>query len=288
MTNLRYNVSSSQRLILFLCTTLFCFILASFAQLLILSKTTPATLRIAMVVQDLLMFILPAIVVAIIITRQPADFLLLRRGASMSAIVMIFAVLVVSAPLMNMIIAANKAMQLPESLHGIEQWMLQSERHADELMKLVVDPSSVAAMIIAILIVGVLAGFAEELFFRGTMQRLFISIKMNPHVAIWLTAFLFSAFHLQFYGFIPRMLLGALFGYLAWWSGSIWLAVAAHIINNTMALILMWMSANNPNAGEIENFGSSITVSNILFALAGTFIAAVILTNIYKTTKLRH
>ncbi|MDE6177435.1 MAG: CPBP family intramembrane metalloprotease, partial [Paramuribaculum sp.] len=92
-------------------------------------------------------------------------------------------------------------------------------------------------LIISVIIIGVLAGVSEELFFRGTLQRLLITRPMPPHIAIWLTAVIFSLVHFQFFGFVPRVLLGAFFGYLAWWSGSVWLPAIIHAVNNSVVVI---------------------------------------------------
>ena len=95
---------------------------------------------------------------------------------------------------------------------------------------------TIGSIIMSILIIGLLAGFSEN-FFRGALQRLLSTAGRNIHVAVWLTAFIFSAVHMQFYGFVPRMLLGAMFGYMAVWSGSLWIAVIAHATNNSLVVI---------------------------------------------------
>ena len=74
--------------------------------------------------------------------------------------------------------------------------------------------ATVPSLIVSVLIVGVFAGFSEELFFRGAMQRIMMSTRLNLHVTIWVVAVIFSLFHFQFFGFMPRLLLGAYFGYL--------------------------------------------------------------------------
>jgi membrane protease YdiL (CAAX protease family) len=78
----------------------------------------------------------------------------------------------------------------------------------------------------------------EEFFFRGTLQPFFTKWFMNKHLAIMVTAFIFSAIHFQFYGFIPRFLLGIYLGYLLIWGKSLWLPIIAHFIHNTISLIL--------------------------------------------------
>src|SRR5690554_5832087 len=95
--------------------------------------------------------------------------------------------------------------------------------------------------ILALIVIGLIPAVGEELLFRGLVQNQIGAITKNIHVAIWLAAFLFSTFHFQFYGFVPRMFLGVLFGYLYYWSGNLFIAMLAHFINNGLTLILLYM-----------------------------------------------
>jgi uncharacterized membrane protein (Fun14 family) len=63
----------------------------------------------------------------------------------------------------------------------------------------------------------------------------------NAHVAIWISAFLFSSLHMQFFGFVPRLALGALFGYLYSWSGNLIVPIVAHFINNGFSLLMLYL-----------------------------------------------
>ena len=78
--------------------------------------------------------------------------------------------------------------------------------------------------------------------FRGCLQTILLKWMRNKHTAIWITAILFSAFHMEFFGFLPRLLLGALFGYFVAWSGSIWPSVWGHFVNNGTAVIVTYLS----------------------------------------------
>ena len=94
----------------------------------------------------------------------------------------------------------------------------------------------------------------EEFIFRGAVQRVIFRLKSNPHVAIWLSAFIFSAIHFQFYGFLPRLLLGAAFGYIYFWTGSIWYAVFAHFLNNAYAVVVaFYLQANNKSISGADD-----------------------------------
>jgi len=115
----------------------------------------------------------------------------------------------------------------------------------------------------------------EELLFRGVVQRILTEMTRNHHWGIWLSAALFSALHLQFFGFIPRLLLGAIFGYLLVWSGSLWLPILAHFVNNAGAVIALWLSGKGVISPAVEEFGAGMEYW--YYALPSLVIGALVL-----------
>lgn len=265
---------------LLFCLMLLLLVVASMIILAVGDKfTNPvAGLRICTVIQDLLVFIIPAIAVAMLSTRFPASLLAVDKLPDFRMTVLAILALLLSLPAMNLIIEWNQNISLPESLKSIEEQMRNMEQSAEASIKLLLGGSNIAGLIVNILIVGVLAGFSEELFFRGALQRLLTSGSIMPHLMIWVTAFIFSAFHLQFFGFVPRMLLGAFFGYLLWWSGSLWLPILLHSLNNSIVVIAEWVNENQVDATDINKIGVSegTTPDIILVALSVLLTAAAI------------
>jgi len=96
-------------------------------------------------------------------------------------------------------------------------------------------------MILNLFIIAILPAVGEEFFFRGVLQKILIRLFKSVHVAIWVTAFIFSAIHFQFFGFVPRFILGLIFGYLFFWSGTLWLPVISHFINNAVPVIMSYI-----------------------------------------------
>lgn len=231
------TLTTGRRIMLMLCVTVLFYVITALALELIrngFGADNVRALRISAVLQDLLMFVLPAVIVAILLTRLPARLLCVDTLPRPRAVLYAMLTMAVSVPAMNWIIAANAQLPLPE---GIAETLRQAEATATRTTELMLGGSDVISLVMSLLIVAVLAGFSEELFFRGMMQRVFAGCRMNAGVAIWLTAILFSAMHMQVYGFVPRMLLGAYFGYLLLWSGSLWLPVLMHILNNASFII---------------------------------------------------
>lgn len=243
MTRLKLLLNFRQRFVLFVSIAIIGFLIAGFAGSLIIMKfgadSTPA-MRIASVLQSIFQLILPALLTALLVTRMPADFLRLRSGFSIGMLIWAFVILMLSTPAMNFIINWNNEMSLPESMSGLEEWFRNSEDRAVHSIAVLQGQHNVINLIVNILIMGLLAGFGEELFFRGAFQRLLTTGGVNHHVAVWSVAFVFSAIHFQFYGFVPRLLLGAYLGYLLVWSKSLWLPIAIHALNNTLYVTLHW------------------------------------------------
>ncbi len=141
----------------------------------------------------------------------------------------------------SLFIELNESMKLPESMSQVEEVIRNMEDQLKELTKILTSFETPAYFMLSVLVVALIPAFGEELLFRGLLQNIFRQIFGNYHVAIWVAAFFFSAIHFQFYGFLPRMLLGALFGYLYVWSGNILLPVLAHFLNNFLSLALMYV-----------------------------------------------
>lgn len=140
-------------------------------------------------------------------------------------------------PAVNLTKWLNDILALPDFMGSIERWMQQMEAATGELTARLLRTDNFGDLAANLLVMALAPAIAEELFFRGALQKT-LSRAMNAHTAIWITAAIFSAVHLQFYGFVPRMLLGAALGYLFWLTGSIWTSVAAHFTNNALTVVL--------------------------------------------------
>lgn len=135
----------------------------------------------------------------------------------------------------------NSTLSMPEFLKGFESWAREKEDMAAELTSLLTTFDSFGQFALAFVVIAVLPGIGEELVFRGMLQPQLQRATGNIHAAIWISAIVFSAFHLQFFGFVPRVLLGVLFGYLYYWSGNIVVPMVAHFINNGFSVIMIYL-----------------------------------------------
>jgi membrane protease YdiL (CAAX protease family) len=160
----------------------------------------------------------------------------------------------------------NMHFQFPEFLKGFGDWARIQEDKLMEMTKVLTNFSSTGEFILALVVIAVLPGIGEELVFRGLIQTELWRGSKNIHVAIWVSAFLFSAIHIQFFGFLPRLLLGALFGYLYYWSGNLLIPMVAHFFHNGFTLTMIYMY----NQGSTKiNIDSEESAPMALVALCG-------------------
>lgn len=281
MQSLRFK--PTERLLFFLISLTICALIGSvLVGLIVKSGITTKTLRMATVIQDCVIFILPSVITAMIVAVLPARFLKIDSIFSIRQLLLATFCMLVSIPLMNWIVMINDSMSFPESLSGLENWMRLHEEEARNSVKLLLGDSSVISLIIDLLIVGVLAGFSEEILFRGTLQQLFCSLGMNRHVGIWLTALIFSAIHMQFFGFVPRFLLGAYFGYLLWWSRSLWLPIIIHTFNNSIVVYSTWRHGQIDEGGAVDSI-DHWGVDSPMLILASAILTVFVIVKLKKT-----
>lgn len=165
------------------------------------------------------------------------------------------AMLVAVGPVMERIGEWNAHMSLPESWKGIEEWMRQQEDAANEVVKKVAMVDNIGFLFLNLIVLAVLPAIAEEYYFRGVLMHIILRIAKNGHVAVWLTAIIFSAIHVQFFGFFPRMILGVLFGYMLLWSRNMWVPIVAHFVNNaTVTILAYYYTVQGKTFEELQSF----------------------------------
>ena len=149
----------------------------------------------------------------------------------------------------------NMNMEFPEFMRSFEEWALLKEKEMMELTLYLTDFSNVGELFAGILVIGILAGIGEEYLFRGVLQPKLHRYTGNAHAGIWIAAVIFSAIHFQFYGFLPRLMLGALFGYLYYFSGSLVYPIVAHILNNALTVVAVYLNKIGVLEFDIEGTG---------------------------------
>ncbi|RCH54928.1 hypothetical protein DJ568_10655 [Mucilaginibacter hurinus] len=219
------------------------------------------------------MFLAPAIFFAYLIMHDGDSYLKPNINFNYFLIPLVLVIMFLFNPVMEIMVNINQQLVLPDFLKGIELWMREQEDAAHKMIQAVLQMNTTGQFISSLIVVGLLPALAEEFLFRGCLQTILQRWTGNIHAAVWVTAILFSALHVQFFGFLPRMMLGVLFGYMVAWSGSIWPAVWAHFINNATAVIATYlyqqkMIKTNPDDPHIFNYNAYIvSVIFVLFLL---------------------
>jgi uncharacterized protein len=201
------------------------------------------------------MFIVPSFFLAWWFGRRIFSYLYLNNNPGIRVLFLSGVIIFAAVPFINFILELNMQMHFPESLRGIENWMRQSEEAAERVTRSFLAVDTIEGLLFNIFLIAVIPAIGEELMFRGVLMRIFRQWFRSPHWAVWITAIIFSAIHMQFFGFLPRMLLGVLFGYLVVFSGSLWPAIVAHFVNNSAAVISYYLHHQQVTDDTLENIG---------------------------------
>jgi len=201
------------------------------------------------------LFIIPSLVFAILVGRRPMLYLKGNRRPLMVSLVIAAVIMVAALPLVNFLMELNLQLSLPNWLSGIEEWMRRTEETAAEVTKMFLDVTTWQALLFNIFMIAIIPAIGEEFIFRGIVLRVIRQWSGSLHVAVWISAILFSAIHIQFFGFLPRVLLGLVLGYMFVWSRNIWVPVFAHFFNNTAAVIFFFLHHNGHINIDIEEVG---------------------------------
>ena len=204
-----------------------------------------------------------------VIRNNPSYLMSYKKVKLLPVIMVIFTTvffIILNAP----VIEWNKSISFPSFMSSFESWALLKEKQLESLTIYLVSFENNFEYLIGIIAIAIIPGFCEEYFFRGVLQKNLNLLLKNTHIAILLSSLLFSAFHLQFYGFFPRFFLGVFFGYLFYWSGSLMYPVIAHALNNFLSLTVFYAASSGLFGEDIDvsvNSSPEIPLALIAFSI---------------------
>jgi len=296
------NYQPARKFLLLIGLFLFCLGIASVVQVLILLPfakmksiqdmaaltdfTNPdiiTGMKIAQAVSVVLTFITPAVLFAWLSSERKTGYLKINQGFPVVFGLTVIALVFSAMPAVNWLGELNNHLSFPDFLYGVENWMKASEENLKNLTDAFLQMGGITDLTVNLLIIALLAAVGEELFFRGAMQNVFLEWARNPHVAVWFTAILFSTLHMQFYGFLPRMMLGVVLGYLYIWSGSLWLSILFHFLNNGLAVLFSYLIGKGSLSETAETIGAGDTPVTVV--IASTIVSVGLMYFIYKNRK---
>jgi len=219
-------------------------------------------------------FIIPPILFAFLDGRNIGAYLKINFRPAIKTMILASCLIFAAVPLINFLAEINRQMKFPAFMSDIEQWMRTSEAKATQLTDAFLNVSTAGGFFINIFMIAVIPAIGEEFLFRGILQPLFHKWFRNVHFAVIFSAFIFSFIHIQFYGFLPRLFMGILLGYVFVLSGSLWIPILVHFVNNFTAVLISFVTNNNiKNTFETIGTGKSAILPVLLsISLTGIFI----------------
>ena len=224
-------------------------------------------LKIMQLINSLGMFIIPALIFAFLVNRNVASYLKLNAKIRFKNILFVLMIVAAVMPMLGLLVNWNESVKFPSSM---EAWMKATENEATVLTEAFLNVNTYSAFFFNLFLIALIPAIGEEFIFRGSLQKILQDWVKNPHVAIIITATIFSAVHLQFYGFIPRVFLGIILGYVFYWTNNLWYSIMLHFLNNAFSVTTYFFK--NRGVFDIEPFENKISESAVII-----FISTIIL-----------
>lgn len=203
-------------------------------------------------IQFLFLFALPSLIFSYLSDRTPAKYLGLKAPSSGLYWALAILLIVVGYPFSEYVGYINQKLPVSESTYT---WIKNMEEEATRTVQLMLNERTPMELAKNLVFISLFAGIGEELFFRGVIQRILIRVTKNPWMGIILAAAIFSFFHFQFFGFLPRLFLGILLGAIYWYSGSLWVAMLAHFLYDAAVIVYLYFNPQmlqNPDASLLK------------------------------------
>lgn len=233
----------------------------------------PSALRELQFFASLGTFVFPSLILAYLFSDNYKTYLKIDMPVYFSISMLAILSMLVVSPFMNFIAYYNHQLHFPEFLKPLEDILRTQEDANQSLSETMLNAEDFWALILNIVVIGIFAAVGEEFLFRGVFQNIFGRFIRNKHLVIWIVAIVFSLAHFQFFGFIPRVLLGAYLGYLVLYTRNMWIPVMAHFTNNFFVILVYWNYRDEPEMlKNIDGVGTGsmwwvALLSLILFGL---------------------
>ena len=246
----------------------FSFVFGTLASLFFISdlqadRNNVELLKLLQLAESISIFILPALLTTYLFSHHPSSYLKVDKAGRVIDFLLVGLLMVVLIPFINYVSEWNQQLHLPTSLAPLEESMRGLEENVSSVTERFLDVHSVAALSFNLLLIALIPALGEELYFRAVIQTA-IREKNKVVFAVLITAFVFSAIHMQFYGFVPRFLMGMLLGFIFVWSDNLWLPVFAHFVNNGVAVVFYYLKFNDYKVIDMEKIGTNDTAWLVL------------------------
>jgi len=192
-------------------------------------------LKLTQFLYTLVVYLVPPALFAYLADPKPTEWLHLRKSPGMIPVVLAILVMLAGLPMVGFTSDWNHTWHLSETSRRMEE-------QAEMLTRILLNMPTFGTLLVNLVLIAIVPAIAEEFFFRGVMQRLLIQmLHKAPWVAIIITSLIFSAIHMEWLDFIPRVILGFLLGTLYYLSGNLWLPIIGHFLNNGMQVVMVYL-----------------------------------------------
>ena len=225
-------------------------------------------LRWAQAVSSTFLFIFPPIALYLFTRKRPMQQIGFTKPNSILIMFLGIVIMFASMPFNSQLAVWNENMQLPAALSKLEEIIKAAEEQAQQLTEQMLNVNTFGGLLSNLIVIAFIAAVGEELTFRGVIQQFLTKVCKNAHVAIILSAAIFSAIHFQFYGFLPRFVLGIFLGYFFYMTKSLWTSILMHFANNALAVIAYYLNNISVIDVDVDTMGTTVWYITILSALA--------------------
>jgi hypothetical protein len=274
--------STGMRVFIYLMALLVCSLVGGVLTLLLAAGNDIVMLKIGQGLSSLLIFVAPPLILYGFTRHEPMRAIGFRKSVSAWMLLIGVAVMFASLPVTNQLTTWNEKMSLG-AFKALEDLLKQMEDTAGDLTERMLQVDTVWGLLFNLLVIALIPALGEELTFRGMLQQALVKGCKNAHVGIFLSAAIFSFIHFQFYGFLPRMFLGLLLGYMFYYSGSLWTSILMHFVNNGAAVVVAYFEQRNQISTSVEDFGATDSPIILVASLMATVLLIVLCSKIkYK------
>lgn len=259
--------STGLRIFIYLIALMVCALIGTVVTMFLMGDITQ--MKIGQGISSAMIFIAPPLILYAFTRHQPMRELGFRKPNSAWLLLIGVVLMFVSLPLTNLLTSWNEKMNFGAAFESLEALLQQLEETAGDLTERMLQVDSFGGLLFNLLVIALIPAIGEELTFRGVLQQA-LTRRCNVHVAVFLSAFIFSFIHFQFYGFLPRMFLGLLLGYLFYYSGSLWTSILMHFVNNGAAVVVAYLDYKGQIDVDIDHFGATSNVWLLGASLAVT------------------
>lgn len=256
--------STGFRVFIYLMALLVCTLVGSLLTLFLMGDINQ--IKIGQGISSTLIFIAPPLILYATTRSNPLRQLGFCKPNTSWMLLIGVILMFVSLPITNLLTSWNEKMNFGETFESLEAMLKQLEETAGDLTERMLQADTFGGLLFNLLVIALIPAIGEELTFRGVLQQS-LTKRCNAHVAVWLSAFVFSFIHFQFYGFLPRMFLGLLLGYLFYYSGSLWTSILMHFINNGTAVVVAYLDFKGLTDVDWEHFGQTDNVIILIVSL---------------------